>query len=117
LEVIDVRSLVPVDMDTITKSVNKTRRCVVADYDWVYCGFSAEVAAQVSKTCFKALESPVERLGFMQTPCPTTRPLENKYYPSAVNIIRTVEKIFGIPEADLTGETFYSWEEKFKGPF
>ncbi len=117
LEVIDVRSLAPCDFQTIFKSVEKTSRCLVADYDWTYCGFSAEIAAEVSKNCFKVLKQPVERIGFAQTPCPTTRPLENLYYPSAVTIIRTAEKMLGLSEADLEGEIFYSWEEKFKGPF
>ena len=117
IEVIDVRSLVPLDLAPITQSVRKTGHCVVADYDWTYCGFSGELAAQIHHTCFKELKMPVERLGFAPTPCPTTRPLENIFYPSAVTIIRTVEKMLGKKEIDLSGEKFYSWEEKFKGPF
>lgn len=116
-EVVDVRTISPLNPDLIVASVKKTKRCIVADYDWEFCGFSAELAAQISSKCFDELELPVERVGFAQTPCPTTRPLENLFYPSAVTLIRLVEKMLRKSEFDLSGETFYSWEEKFKGPF
>ncbi len=117
LEVIDPCTIAPLDHETIYESVNKTNHCIVADYDWLYCGFSAEVAARVSEHCFKKLKTPVTRLGFSPTPCPTTRPLENKFYSNAVDIIRKVESIFSLKRADLDGEEFYSYENKFKGPF
>lgn len=116
-EVIDARTINPLDYESIYSSVEKTHHCLVADYDWVYCGFSAEVAARVSEVCFSELKSPVVRIGFAPTPCPTTRPLENKFYPNAITIIRTVEKMFKLQPIDLTGEEFYSYENKFKGPF
>ncbi len=117
LEVIDVRTVAPLDVAPLVASVRKTGRCLVADYDWVFCGFGAEVAALVSHQCFGRLQHPVERLGFAPTPCPTTRPLENVFYPSAVNIIRTVEHMLELDETDLGGEHFYSHEQRFKGPF
>lgn len=117
LEVVDVRTASPLREELIVASVMKTKNCIVADYDWVFCGLSAELAALISHRCFGFLERPVERLGFAPVPCPTTRPLENLFYPSAVNIIRTVEKMLGLEEADLSGESFYSHEQRFKGPF
>lgn len=117
LEVVDVRSLVPLDEDTILASVRKTKLAVVADYDWSFCGFGAELAARIHRGCFGILKKPVERLGFAQVPCPTTRPLENRFYPSAVEIIRACESLLDLDAADLGGESFYSWENKFKGPF
>lgn len=116
-EVVDVRSIAPLDLSTILGSVRKTGRCIVADYDWTFCGFSAELASQISYHLFSKLKSPVERLGFEHVPCPTTRPLENLFYPSAKTIIRTAEKMFKLPERDLSSIRFYSYEEKFKGPF
>ena len=107
----------PLDEDTIVKSVKKTGRCVVADYDWLYCGFSAEVAARVSKECFSELKSPVERIGFAPAPCPSARVLENLFYPNAAAIIKTVEKMLNLKYSDLSGEKFFSYENKFKGPF
>ncbi len=117
LEVIDARSVVPLDIQPMVESVNRTRHCVVADYDWVFCGFAAELAAQIGQHCFGALKQPVERLGFAPVPCPTTRPLENLFYPSAVSIIHSVERLLGLRPIDLTQESFYSYEQRFKGPF
>jgi len=117
LEVIDVRTVTPLDESTIVESVRHTRQAIIADYDWVFCGFSAELAALISERCFDVLKRPVERLGFAHVPCPTTRPLENLFYPSAVHIIRAAERMLGLDEADLSGESFYSYEQKFKGPF
>ncbi|PIQ84385.1 MAG: alpha-ketoacid dehydrogenase subunit beta [Candidatus Omnitrophica bacterium CG11_big_fil_rev_8_21_14_0_20_63_9] len=117
LEVVDVRSVVPLDEETLVASVTKTHRCLVADYDWAFCGFSAEAAALIGRRCFGVLERPVERLGFAQVPCPTTRPLENLFYPNAVSIIRMAEHMLELEPADVSGESFYSHEQRFKGPF
>jgi acetoin:2,6-dichlorophenolindophenol oxidoreductase subunit beta len=116
-EIVDVRTVTPLDEETIVASVNKTRHCIVADYDWTFCGFGAELAAVVGQRCFGRLRQPVERLGFAPVPCPTTRSLENLFYPSAPTIIRAVEKLLGLEETDLHGESFYSYEQRFKGPF
>ncbi|TBR24074.1 hypothetical protein EPO15_04755 [bacterium] len=117
LEVVDVRSVSPLDSETVLASVRKTRHAVVADYDWSFCGFSAELAALIHQGCWGTLAAPVERLGFAHAPCPTTRPLENRFYPSAVEVVRAAEKLLGLSPTDLSGEEFYSWEKKFKGPF
>lgn len=117
LEVIDVRSLSPLNYEKIYESVRKTGSCIVADYDWMYSGFSAEVAARVQENCFNDLDSPVSRIGFAHTPCPTTRPLEDEFYPNAIKIIREVENKVSKSPMDLSGEQFYSYENKFRGPF
>jgi len=117
VEIIDPRTIYPFDDKTIVKSVLKTGHCIVADYDWEFCGFSAEVAARVAEKCFNKLKSPVSRIAFPHVQCPTTRPLENVFYPNAVTIIREVEKKLKLPKANLQDENFYSWENKFKGPF
>ncbi len=117
IEVIDVRTISPLQPQMIFDSVRKTKACIIADYDWIFCGFSAELATLVYENCMGSLQKPVERLGFAQVPCPTTRPLENLFYPSAINIIRSVEKMLGLKEIDLRNEEFYSHEKRFKGPF
>jgi pyruvate dehydrogenase E1 component beta subunit len=117
LEVVDARSIAPFDSRTIIDSVRKTKRCIVADNDWIHCGFSAEVAATVYESCLGALKAPIGRIGYAATPCPCTRPLENEFYPNAVDIIRAVESQLGLAPTDLSGEDFYSYENKFKGPF
>ena len=117
LDVIDPRTIAPLDYAMIYESVIKTGHCIVADYDWLDCGFSAEAAANISEYCFGKLKSPVSRIGFAPVPCPATRPLENKFYPSAVDIIRLAEKKLALSATDLSGEEFFSYEHKFKGPF
>ncbi|MDD3312162.1 transketolase C-terminal domain-containing protein [Pseudodesulfovibrio sp.] len=117
LEVVDPRTIHPLDEELLVNSVNKTGRCLVADYDWTFCGFSAEAAALIGERCFGALRSPVTRLGFAHVPCPTTRPLENAFYPNAESIVRSVEKTLDLPACDLSGEVFYTYEHNFKGPF
>jgi pyruvate dehydrogenase E1 component beta subunit len=117
LEVVDVRSIAPFDAATVIESVQKTGRCIIADNDWINCGFSAEVATQVYEACMGRLKAPIQRIGYEHTPCPCTRPLENEFYPNAIDIIRAVEKQLGLTPTDLAGEDFYSYENKFKGPF
>ncbi len=117
VEIIDPRTLFPLDEKIIIDSVNKTGHCLVADYDWVASGYSAEVAAMVSEKCFGNLKKPVQRVGFAHTPCPTVRHLENEFYPNAGTLVRSVEKMLGLPPMDLSGENFYSHEVKFRGPF
>jgi pyruvate dehydrogenase E1 component beta subunit len=117
VEVVDVRSIAPFDGKTIIDSVKKTGHCIVADNDWVHCGFSAEVATTVYEACYRQLKSPVHRIGYEATPCPCTRPLEDEFYPNAIDIIRAVEAKLGLRPIDLSGEDFYSYENKFKGPF
>lgn len=116
-EVIDVRTVTPLDEEPIVRSVKKTQRCLVIDHDWIFCGFASELAASVSYRCFNKLKHPVERLGFAPVPCPMTRPLETSFYADAHSIIRSTEKILGLDEADLSQEAFYTYEHHFKGPF
>jgi acetoin:2,6-dichlorophenolindophenol oxidoreductase subunit beta len=118
LEVIDVRSLSPLDGATIVASVKRTSRCIVADYDWIHCGFGAEVAALVSENCFGSLAAPVRRIGFAPTHCPTTRCLESRFYPNALTIVRLVEEILALsPPLHIPEEKLFSYERRFKGPF
>jgi pyruvate dehydrogenase E1 component beta subunit len=117
IEVIDPRTIAPFNDELIIKSVKKTGHCIVADNDWLDCGFSAEVAARVSEKCFGKLKSPVQRIGFASTPCPCTRPLENAFYSNAINLIRLAESKLKLRPADLSSEDFYSYEHRFRGPF
>lgn len=117
LEVIDPRSIYPIDEKMIFESVVRTGHVLIVDYDWVYCGFSAELAAMISENCFDNLKSPISRLGFAFAPAPCTRPLENLFYPTAETIVRAVEKKFKLRPLDLTEEQFFTYENKFHGPF
>jgi pyruvate dehydrogenase E1 component beta subunit len=91
IEVIDLRSLSPVDFETIEASVRKTGRLVVAHEASVFCGLGAEIAARVSEHCFYHLESPVRRVGGLATPYPPSR-LERHYLPDADRMLHEVDR-------------------------
>ena len=93
VEVIDLRSLSPLDMETITASVSRTGRCVVAHEAPVYAGLGAEIAARVTEQCFYHLEAPVLRVGGFATPYPPAR-LEDHYLPDLDRILDAVDRTF-----------------------
>lgn len=117
VEVIDARSISPFNEESIVESVKKTGYCMVADNDWLNCGFSAEISARVYDKCWKSLLAPIRRIGFAPVPCPTTRPLEASFYPNAETIVREIEQILRLSPTDLTQENFFSHENRFLGPF
>ncbi len=94
IEVIDLRSLSPLDMETISDSVRRTGRCVVAHEAPVYAGLGAEIAARVTEQCFYHLEAPVLRVGGFATPYPPSR-LEDHYLPDLDRILDAVDRAFG----------------------
>lgn len=90
LEVIDLRSLSPLDLDTVLASVRKTHRAIVVHEAPVFCGFGAEVAARISHDAFDLLEAPVARLGGMNVPYPPAR-YEKLYLPDVDRILQAVD--------------------------
>ncbi len=117
IEVIDARSISPFDEMLSVESTLKTGHCIVADLDWLHCGFSAEIATRIYEKCLGSLKSPIRRIGFAETHCPCARPLEDAFYPNAITLIRAIEEELNLSETDLSGEDFYSYENKFRGPF
>jgi pyruvate dehydrogenase E1 component beta subunit len=93
IEVIDLRSLSPLDLETITASVARTGRCVVAHEAPVYAGLGAEIAARVTEECFYHLQAPVLRVGGFSTPYPAAR-LEDHYLPDLDRILDGVDRTF-----------------------
>ncbi len=91
VEVVDLRSLSPLDFATLEASVRKTGRLVVVHEAPVFCGFGAEVAARVSERCFYHLEAPVVRVGGYDTPYPASK-LESFYLPDADRILDAVDR-------------------------
>jgi 2-oxoisovalerate dehydrogenase E1 component len=69
VEVIDLRTIVPLDVETVFESVKKTGRALIAHEDVLFMGFGAEVAAQISEDCFRYLDAPVRRLGMRYAAC------------------------------------------------
>jgi pyruvate dehydrogenase E1 component beta subunit len=94
LEVIDLRSLSPLDTATIFESVRRTGRCVVAHEAPVTGGLGAEIAARVTEECFYELEAPVLRVGGFSTPYPPSR-LEEHYLPDLDRVLDAVDRTFG----------------------
>ena len=76
IEVVDLRSLRPLDIETVVESVRRTNRLVVAEEGWATYGVSAEIAARVSRECFDDLDAPVERVGQAEVSMPYAKPLE-----------------------------------------
>ena len=93
LEVIDLRSLAPLDTETIFESVRRTGRCVVVHEAPVTGGLGAEIAAQVTQECFYQLEAPVLRVGGYSTPYPPSR-LEEYYLPDLDRVLDAVDRTF-----------------------
>ena len=91
LEVVDLRSLSPIDFETVEASVRKTGRLVVVHEAPVFCGLGAEIAARVGENCFYSLESPVRRVGGFATPYPPAK-LERHFLPDADRILHEVDQ-------------------------
>lgn len=85
-EVIDPITLTPIDIDTIATSVEKTGRLLVVDNGWTTCGAASEIITAVVERLQGRRQITVKRLGYAPTPCPTTKPLENLFYPNAQTI-------------------------------
>lgn len=93
-EVIDPRTLSPLDMPAILRSVEKTSRAVVIQEAVNNCGLGAEIAATISDKAFDFLDAPVKRVGAPFTPIPFAPVLENEYLPGVNNILDAVDEIF-----------------------
>ncbi|WP_201028227.1 alpha-ketoacid dehydrogenase subunit beta [Mycolicibacterium brisbanense] len=85
-EVIDLRSLRPLDRDTLVESVRKTGCAVIAEDDWLTYGIGAEVAASISDGAFDYLDAPVRRVAAAEVPLPYAKPLEQAALPSAESL-------------------------------
>ncbi|MEV5237704.1 alpha-ketoacid dehydrogenase subunit beta [Streptomyces cinnamoneus] len=91
LEVLDLRSVSPVDFDAIQRSVEKTRRLVVVHEAPVFFGSGAEIAARITERCFYHLEAPVLRVGGYHAPYPPSR-LEDEYLPGLDRVLDSVDR-------------------------
>ena len=89
-EIIDLRSLIPLDIDTITESVSRTGRCVVVHEATRTSGFGAELIAQIQENCFWYMESPIERVTGWDVPYPHA--FEWDYFPSQQRIIDALKR-------------------------
>ena len=93
VELIDPRSLKPLDENLLLESVKKTGRLIVVDAGWKTCGIGAELAALVMEKAFKHLRAPILRVSLPDAPAPASSVLEKAYYPGATDIISAVKQI------------------------
>src|SRR5207244_6695682 len=87
-EVVDPRSMRPLDETIILDSLRKTGRLVVADTSWAAYGFAAEVAAVAAEKGFAFLKAPVRRVALPDCPAPVSKPLEKAFHPSPMTIVQ-----------------------------
>jgi pyruvate dehydrogenase E1 component beta subunit len=92
-EVIDLRSLKPLDMDTVLHSVRRTGRLIVAHEAGPLCGVGAEVAAQAAASAFHALKAPVRRVTSPDVPTPASHALEQAFAPTADAIVAVAQSL------------------------
>ena len=117
-EVIDPVSLSPLDVDTIADSVARTGALLVVDTGWTFCGASAEIIAAVGERLGGATGFRVKRMGFAPVVCPTTKKLENLYYPTASEIASAAHSLVGTPDRSWSPDHIEAAEVlEFKGPF
>jgi acetoin:2,6-dichlorophenolindophenol oxidoreductase subunit beta len=92
VELIDLRTVKPLDQNLIFKSVKKTGRLMIADGGWKTCGLAGEIAALVCEAIFAYLKAPVKRITLPDCPAPASAVLEKAYYPTAATIAQSVRE-------------------------
>ena len=93
VELIDLRSVKPIDRGLIMDSVRKTGRLVVADVGWQTCGLAAEISALAAEDAFGYMKAPVRRVVLPDCPAPASAVLEEAYYKTAKDIVNTVKQV------------------------
>ncbi|MGL5626290.1 MAG: pyruvate dehydrogenase complex E1 component subunit beta [Candidatus Rhabdochlamydia sp.] len=93
VELIDLRTIKPLDIDTIALSVRKTHFCVLVEEGHVFGGISAEVGFQIIEHCFDDLDGPLVRVAQKETPMPYSKVLEKETMPTKEQIIKAVQKV------------------------
>jgi pyruvate dehydrogenase E1 component beta subunit len=92
IEVVDLRSLRPLDRETIVNSVKKTNRAVIIEEDWGTYGVGAEIAATIQEGAFDYLDAPVRRVSGVEVPLPYAKVLERAALPSDKNLVRAIRQ-------------------------
>ena len=92
-EVIDLRTLRPLDMDTVCESVRKTNRVMVLEEDWRSCGMGAEVASRIYEEAFDYLDAPIARLAAAEVPLPYAKNIEREAFPREEHVLRAARQL------------------------
>lgn len=101
VELIDLRTVKPLDQVLILESVKKTGRLVIADGGWKTCGLASEIAALASESAFEYLKAPIKRVTLPDCPAPASAVLEKAYYPTSETICAAVRQVLG-PHQEIT---------------
>ncbi len=100
-EILDLRTVKPLDEKALLASVKKTGRLLVVDGGWITGGFSGEVAARVADRGFRYLKAPIKRIGLPDCPAPASRTLEEAYYPNREDIIKAAKALCSRPQEGI----------------
>jgi pyruvate dehydrogenase E1 component beta subunit len=92
-EVIDLRTIRPLDLDALLTSVSKTHRAVIVEEDWPYCGIGAGISDRITQRIFDELDAPIRRVAAKDAPIPYNRELEASMLPSVDRIIAAVHSV------------------------
>jgi pyruvate dehydrogenase E1 component beta subunit len=92
-EVIDLRTIRPLDMDTLIKSVLKTHRAVIVEEDWPFCGLGAGISDRITRQIFDELDAPILRVTTLDAPIPYNRRLEASMLPSPERVVAAVNEV------------------------
>ena len=93
VEIIDLRTIKPLDIATIVHSVRKTHRCVLVEEGHVFAGISAEVGFQIMEHCFDDLDAPLQRVCQKETPMPYSKHLEKETLPNTARILAALDEV------------------------
>ena len=92
-EVIDLRTIRPLDIDTLIESVSKTHRAVIVEEDWPYCGLGAGISDRIMQKAFDELDAPIRRVTTKDAPIPYNRALEASMLPSVDRVVAQVRDV------------------------
>lgn len=92
-EVIDLRSLVPLDEEAVFASLHKTNRCVIVEENWPFASVGSEIADRIQRHCFDDLDAPILRVSQEPVPVPYAEGLEKEALPSVEKVIKTVQQV------------------------
>ena len=95
VEVIDLRSVKPLDENLLFESIKKTGKLIIADGGWKTCGVAAEIASRVLENVFDFLKAPIKRITLPDLPAPASRVLEEVYYPKEREIVQNIKELMG----------------------
>jgi pyruvate dehydrogenase E1 component beta subunit len=100
-EVIDLRSIKPWDKQCVIRSVEKTGRLLIVDPAWRTCGVAGEISATVCEEAFHSLQAPIQRVCLPDAPAPSSRVLEEAYYPTAESVVAAAQQLVRPSRANL----------------